>query len=649
MSDVPRILSQMDIATKPDHTRRKLCRATLAAWLSCGAVFLAAFWIRYAHVMHPGWQWVGITFVTTIMAGGYGLVVLARTVRERSWQIAAVWAVALVLPAMMNAAPLVYGLATKSAMRRPVAERRWLPGRQWLELSGSMGAPLLDAVGRVTYTRRTSGDHVVMLYKIAANPEADVAAMDAHVARLSALLGSPCTSRVHWVRGSLFGVSRVYFQGMSFGSDSRDEIRGPTDLDRHEVAHFVLEHLAGPRSRPPSLLQEGWAQSQMGLPAGQLACQALSAWAANPRLGPTALIGREYYDSREPIVYVQGGAFTDFLLRRYRGPRFLEMYRTCRERSFAEDCESIFGVSLAELERLYSEDLEQQALKTPDRDGLAKAPLRLLSDSGRPSMVFIWIDRRAIQRTEPSADVAAREAFFDQYPTALAKLRQLYNPITIEARTRYHRMRDGQELGRGEVLEEFAQHGRRWRARTTGETPDQIYLSSPDESVVFTSTGSTGNYSASRKLPNGVTFETEYGPHARMLPYRLGYRDISELFSDSSFVVLDIEALQVDGRGTVQLRYERMNGREQGRITFDPGRAWAVLEFQKSETYGNGPERVETYRYTYADDNAGRPVVATLYRSSKTEQRKWMSEEQTELTSVSFSHPDEQLFQRPSR
>ena len=46
-------------------------------------------------------------------------------------------------------------------------------------------------------------------------------------------------------------------------------------LDRHELAHAVLDEFRARDSDPPFLLHEGWADSQSGLDAGALAWNAL--------------------------------------------------------------------------------------------------------------------------------------------------------------------------------------------------------------------------------------------------------------------------------------------------------------------------------------------------------------------------------------
>jgi hypothetical protein len=616
----------------------------MTSWLCCAAVAAAVLTIRYGHVMHPGWQWIGITFPLTFIASIYGLVTLLRSARQRPWLTTMRWFVALVLPPLICFEPVAYGWFAMSAMRQPIAQRRLPLLRAGQQFSAAMGAPLLDAAARIRFPRRTAGKHVVMLYKSSADPKADVAAMDEHIERMSALLGRDCTDTVHWVRGSMFGVSRMYFQGMSFGSDSRERDGNPTELDYHEVAHFVIEHLAGPYSRPPSMLQEGWAQAQTGRERGILANRALKAWAENPRLGPAGLAGRDYYDSREYIVYLQGGAFADFLLRRYGGPKFFELYRTCREASFAQDCERVLGVSLAEIEKLYSDDLEQEALRTPDRKGLAKAPLRLLSASGRPSAVFIWIDQKALDKSKPTADIAAREAFLAEYPAALARLRQAYDQVSIEATTRYRRSLYGQETRQGEVSEQFAQDGPRWRGRTIGDAPEQIFIFTPDDSVVLTATNAAGHYKTSKQPAGGISFQAEYGGHSRMLPYRLGHRDVSEVLSDESFVIRDLVAVQFDGQDAVEVRFERLSGREHGHITFDPNRSWAVLEYSKTEQFEKSPERTETYRFSYDGSHVDRPVVARLRHTRATEETGRHFEEDTDVTKVSFERPNEDVF-----
>src|SRR3954451_16387190 len=144
---------------------RAIRAAAAVSWLSGGAVGAALVTIRYCHVMHPGWQWTGFALTLTFLASAFGLVALVRTVRHRSWLASAIWIAVLVLPPLISTTPLAYGFFAMSAMRRPYAQRRLPLDRGVQQFSGAMGASLLDAASRVAYPRRTSGRHVVMLYK----------------------------------------------------------------------------------------------------------------------------------------------------------------------------------------------------------------------------------------------------------------------------------------------------------------------------------------------------------------------------------------------------------------------------------------------------------------------------------------------------
>jgi len=91
-----------------------------------------------------------------------------------------------------------------------------------------------------------------------------------HVARPEVLTGMRLRSKIYWVRGLLLGRGRMACRGLALGSD-----RSPNDwdtadhpdrlsVDRHELAHAVLHQRLAPDSDPPTLLSEGWAESQAG-------------------------------------------------------------------------------------------------------------------------------------------------------------------------------------------------------------------------------------------------------------------------------------------------------------------------------------------------------------------------------------------------
>jgi hypothetical protein len=125
-------------------------------------------------------------------------------------------------------------------------------------------------------------------------------------------------------------------------------------VDRHELAHAVLQQRSRPDSDPPFLLVEGWAESQAGRSRSTLAAEALASrerWLS--RLGLTEdtsksylreLLGPSWYHRIGAPVYDVGGAFVDFLLHHHGVERFLKLYFACR----AEKCRVDFHLVLGE-------------------------------------------------------------------------------------------------------------------------------------------------------------------------------------------------------------------------------------------------------------------------------------------------------------
>jgi hypothetical protein len=65
------------------------------------------------------------------------------------------------------------------------------------------------------------------------------------------------------------------------------------------------------------------------------------------------------------LAYSVGGAFVDYLLRRYGAQRFLQFYFAGRLERFAEECQEIFGVDLETLEAEFWADAEQGTREKP--------------------------------------------------------------------------------------------------------------------------------------------------------------------------------------------------------------------------------------------------------------------------------------------
>jgi len=206
------------------------------------------------------------------------------------------------------------------------------------------------------YPNSLDTERLVMFYDRLSNPRGDAATMDRHVARLEMLLGRPLRAKVYWVRGPLrrLGLSRLSTHALALGSQE-----SPTDwsagggLDRHELAHAVLDELRTRGADPPKLLHEGWATAQSGEQPEILARNALAYRKADParRLRDQVEPDRYYLDAGP--VYAVGGAFVAFLIRRYGSELFFKLYNEGKPETFATDCRRIYGMNLAALEKSF--------------------------------------------------------------------------------------------------------------------------------------------------------------------------------------------------------------------------------------------------------------------------------------------------------
>src|SRR5262249_42173636 len=120
--------------------------------------------------------------------------------------------------------------------------------------------------------------------------------------------------------------------------------------DRHELGHAALDQFRSPGADPPYVLHEGWAQSQSGVSAAELARDALGQHSRAPELGLRDLLGPSWYHRDLGPVYPIGGALVDFVIRRHGIERFLRFYNECRPETFDAVCRQIFGKDAEALE-----------------------------------------------------------------------------------------------------------------------------------------------------------------------------------------------------------------------------------------------------------------------------------------------------------
>jgi hypothetical protein len=78
------------------------------------------------------------------------------------------------------------------------------------------------------------------------------------VADMEERTGLPLRAKIYWARGPLLGQRGLCCFGIALGTDE-----SPTnELDRHELAHALLNQHYTTATQPPTLLSEGWAVSQ---------------------------------------------------------------------------------------------------------------------------------------------------------------------------------------------------------------------------------------------------------------------------------------------------------------------------------------------------------------------------------------------------
>ena len=245
---------------------------------------------------------------------------------------------------------------------------------------------MADIEARWSYPRRTRGRIAVLIDDgRTPSPERLVAEMDSHIQAMSDLLGQPVPEReLPWVRGSFLGLNRMSI--LCWALCGQDENPGElTRLDRHEVAHTLITVLSDPDHSPPSLLSEGWAESQERDRNVQIRYLA-----EKHKKGLTfslqELVGADMYRRGGP-AYWEGGPVVLYLIQRYGPETFFRLYSGSREDSFHEDCQATLGNSWQTVEEDFWKWLEAEdellAEADVERPDVAQRRTRPVGRSGR--------------------------------------------------------------------------------------------------------------------------------------------------------------------------------------------------------------------------------------------------------------------------
>lgn len=342
---------------KPD-TLKPLRFTTAIAWLSwCALIGLLAgqWWARALHYQYISF---GLLLGTLLLASLFALCFgLWRTVTGREKGKAFGWMLLTLVPLTLLALPcLLTGWRWK--MHEQAGED---PG---FLLSETIGASLMEGQAALLIPNRLETPHLVMFYDRLATPQRDIAEMEQFVAYEERRLGRPLRAKIHWIRGSLLGQSRISLYGLSLGSTESPTPNAPDySLDRHELAHSLIWQQQPYRFRPPTLISEGWAESQSGLTSTDLADRALNFYESHKKQRIKTYCSDFWYYSHKPEIYGVGGAFVDYLIRRYGLEKFRELYDTTTAPTFPADCQHTFGVPVDVLEGQFWSDAQHQAYK----------------------------------------------------------------------------------------------------------------------------------------------------------------------------------------------------------------------------------------------------------------------------------------------
>ena len=208
---------------------------------------------------------------------------------------------------------------------------------------------------RWRYPRITDGKHV-QLFDDGQTPGVQqlVAKMDQHIESMAKILGQQIAkTKIRWVRGRIFGL-----RGRSLGAWAICDTSQDPDLqylDRHEVAHSVITMMCPIDQGMPSLLAEGWAQSNS---TDRADC--ILALYRRHRDGDSPIL-TDAYEIPKGDAYSVGAPLAWYLLDTFGGDKFHELYGAVKRDRLEADVLRILGVTWQQVERDFWKWLSQQA------------------------------------------------------------------------------------------------------------------------------------------------------------------------------------------------------------------------------------------------------------------------------------------------
>jgi hypothetical protein len=268
----------------------------------------------------------------------------------------------------------IIGLFPVVAIVRGVAHRNWRPNFWLWRLSRRVVRFRTNVGDRVTLLYAADVDGVLDLHEVMLWAESDLN-------DLSKRFGIHLERRLTIVLASSYRDPSADF-GRSMGTIVLQANAVVLGADcpvrkalRHELAHLFAARW---NQSPPPLLQEGLAvwleRTEQDFENGDERRWLLHA----TDMDVVSLLDPAYFFSAAHMhrSYALAGGFTDFLIRRFGWPRFMECYRTTHRLNFHSRFQQQFGITLADAWRKWrDETIAMKALERRMRGDQLFSPL----------------------------------------------------------------------------------------------------------------------------------------------------------------------------------------------------------------------------------------------------------------------------------
>lgn len=334
----------------------------LLVWLLCAGTAILYFIFVKTNQWRPHVFWWLLTTSTTGLAVGLA----ALLVFHRLWiGSRRTWSITIFLATL---APLVFYACFVWNVVLQANQRADLKISTSWKMLGIWVGNYFELESRWRNQRVTYGKHAQLFDNDANLPvDAFLEEMDRHIENMAEVLGThPSNQKIAWVRGPLFGQT-ARAVGLWAICDVRGEAGKLDYLDKHEVAHCLIASLCDVDQEPPMVLAEGWAVTQSS-DRDQLLQALLESKSRDACWSMMELVSDGYYGSSNGPAYHHGGPLVIYLLERFGGKKFLELYGQVRRSTFLSDAERILGISWQQLDSDFWQWLDQQSVSDRQLD-----------------------------------------------------------------------------------------------------------------------------------------------------------------------------------------------------------------------------------------------------------------------------------------